>query len=73
MSERATQILEAALQLPPTERATVAEQLLSSLERPDPQIDALWAREAEARIAAYEAGHMQAFSAEEVLAEQEQP
>jgi len=43
MSERATQILEDALQLPPTERATVAE-LLSSLDRPDPQLDPLWAK-----------------------------
>lgn len=72
MSERATQILEDALQLPPTERAAMAERLLFSLNRPDPEVDALWAQEAEARVAAYEAGQVQAFSADEVFAEWEQ-
>ena len=71
MSDRATQILTDALQLPAAERATVVEQLLSSLDRPDPHLDAVWAREAEARIAAYETGRMEAFPAEQVFAELE--
>jgi putative addiction module component (TIGR02574 family) len=71
MSERATQILADALQLPATERAAMVEQLLSSLDRPDPRLDTLWAQEAESRIAAYEAGRMEAFPAEEVFAEAE--
>jgi putative addiction module component (TIGR02574 family) len=72
MSERAEQIVEEALRLPPVERAVVVEQLLFSLDRPDPQIDTLWAREAEDRLAAYEAGQLQALPAEEVFAELEQ-
>jgi hypothetical protein len=54
------------------ERVVVVEQLLSSLDRPDPQIDALWAREAEDCRSAYEAGQLQALPAEEVFAELEQ-
>ena len=73
MSERAMQIIEEALRLPATERAVVVEQLLSSLDRPDPGIDALWAKEAEARVEAYDSGQMPAVSAEDVFAELEQP
>jgi putative addiction module component (TIGR02574 family) len=73
MPERTTQILEEALQLPPTERAAIIEQLVSSLHRPDPRIDALWAQEAKERIAAFESGQMEAFPAEDVFAELEQP
>ena len=69
MSDSTAQVIEQALRLPPDERATVIEQLLSSLDQPDDRIDALWAKEAEDRIAAYEAGEMQAISAEEVFAE----
>lgn len=36
---------------------------------PDERIDAPWAREAEDRIAAYEAGEMQAIPSEEVFSE----
>lgn len=69
MSELAARILEEALRLPETERAAVAEGLLTSLDRPDPHVDRLWAREVEDRLAAYDAGRMQAFPADEVLAE----
>jgi len=72
MSERATQILEEALQLGAIERAAVVEQLLSSLDRPDPRIDELWAREAEDRLTAFEAGQIQAFGSDEVFAELDQ-
>ena len=72
MSERAAQILQDALQLPATERAAIVEELMSSLDRPDPHLDALWAREAEDRVAAFEAGQMKAIPAEEVFAELEQ-
>jgi putative addiction module component (TIGR02574 family) len=71
MSRQASQVLEDALQLSPTERAEVVERLLVSLDRPDVQMDALWAQEAEELIAAYDAGQMQAFPADEVLAELE--
>jgi len=65
--ERVVQILEDALQLPPLDRATVIETLLASLAHPGARIDELWAQEAEDRIVAFDAGHLQAYDAEKVF------
>ena len=67
MSEHAEAILEQALTLSPKDRATLVEKLLASLDQPDPAIDTLWAKEAEDRINAYEAGELDAIPAEEVF------
>ena len=72
MSTDTRQVLQEALALPATERAALVQELLSSLDRPDSRIDALWAKEAEDRIAAYDAGRMKAVPADEVFAELEQ-
>jgi len=66
MSVEAKKILEQALHLSQHERAVVAEGLLCSLDRPDPTIDELWAKEAEARIDAAERGEMETVSEQEV-------
>jgi putative addiction module component (TIGR02574 family) len=42
-------ILAQALRLPRAERARLAEEVLSSLEDPDEQVAAAWARELERR------------------------
>jgi len=68
MSTQAKQVLGEALRLSPAERASVAEELLSSLDKPDQEIDEIWAQEAEARIDAAERGEMQTVSEEEVFA-----
>ena len=62
-------VIDDALRLPAIERAAIVQELLTSLDRPDAQIDALWAREAEDRISAFERGEMEAISADEVFAE----
>jgi putative addiction module component (TIGR02574 family) len=67
MSEHAEAILEQALLLSPKDRATLVEKLLASLDQPDLAVDALWAKEAEDRISAYEAGELKAIPAEEVF------
>jgi len=70
MSEQAKRIFEQALLLPSPERANLAERLLESLTtQTDPHIDALWAAEAESRIAAYRRGEISAIPAEEVFDE----
>jgi putative addiction module component (TIGR02574 family) len=61
------QILKEALNLAPKNRASLIEKLLASLDQPDKTIDELWAREAENRIDAYEAGNIKAISAEQVF------
>ena len=72
MSTKARQILKESFALSPLERAAIAEELLSSLDRPDPHVDYLWATEAEARLTAYDTGQMEAIPADEVFAELDQ-
>lgn len=56
MSEATKILIDQALGLPASERAVVAEQLLLSLDKPDAEIDAIWASEAESRLSAYQGG-----------------
>jgi len=60
-------IIEEVLTLSPTDRAALAEKILTSLDQPDPAIDELWAKEAENRIDAYEAGKIESTPAEQVF------
>ena len=69
MSSSAESLLRQALQLPPNDRAALVEGLITSLDRPDPDLDALWLKEAESRMAAYRAGELNAVDADEVFAE----
>jgi putative addiction module component (TIGR02574 family) len=60
-------ILREALTLKPSEKAQLIDKLLSSLDKPDKEIDELWAKEAEDRINAYDQGKIKAISLEKVL------
>ena len=69
MSANAEKILQEALDLPLQDRAEVLERLLATFqEPPDPELDKLWAQEAEDRLDAYERGELSSVSAEEVFA-----
>lgn len=61
------EILKEALNLAPTEKAELIDKLLSSLDKPDKELDELWSREAEDRIEAYEQGKIRALTIKEVL------
>jgi len=63
----AQEVLEQALKLAPEERFALADQVLHSLDRPDPVIDRLWQEEAERRLAAYRAGKVQGIPAESIF------
>jgi len=67
MSDAAKILIDQALELSSSERAIVAEQLLLSLEKPDAEIDALWATESEERIDAYEKGTLESVAAKDVF------
>ena len=68
MTNQTEKVLAEALALPPTERAALVEELLSSFDFPARQkIDALWAKEAEDRIEAYERGELPASPAQAVF------
>ena len=56
-----------ALEFSSFERASLAEQLLLSLDLPDTEIDSIWAKEAEARIDAFENGKAETVSITEVF------
>ena len=69
MNKRVKHLSDAARKLSASERAALIDDLLASLDAPDPRIDALWAEEAERRLAAVDSGEMPARDAEEVLAD----
>ena len=69
MSTDTKQILETALSLPAIDRALIVESLLTSLDQPDTDVDGLWAVEAKDRLAAFDAGQMNAIPAEPVFDE----
>jgi len=69
MSASAETLLRQALELPANDRAALVEGLITSLDRPDAEFDALWLKEAESRMAAYRSGDLEAVDAEQVFAE----
>ena len=62
------QILEEAISLKPVEQAKLVDRLIAVLDNPDPEVDKLWAEEAESRLEAYKNGQLRSVSLEEVLA-----
>jgi len=68
MSAETQEILERALGLPAAEKARIVDELLTSLDEPDETIDALWRKEVEDRIKAYNAGTLKSISLEDVIA-----
>jgi putative addiction module component (TIGR02574 family) len=73
MPVHAENILKQALKLSLNDRAALAEGILASIDRPDPELDALWLKEAQDRMAAYRAGKLEAIDAETVFAELGKP
>ncbi|MEI8029228.1 MAG: addiction module protein [Comamonadaceae bacterium] len=69
-----TQILQQQIaQLPALEQIALVEEILHRLDAPDASVDALWAIEAENRLAAYREGRVQAIAPSEVLAKYHLP
>jgi len=69
MSASAETLLRQALELPPNDRAALVESLITSLDKPDAELDALWLKEAESRMAAYRSGELEAVDADQVFAD----
>lgn len=61
------ELVALALKLDPAERFDLVDQILHSLDKPDPEIDRIWLEEAERRLAAYRAGTVKGIPAEEIL------
>jgi putative addiction module component (TIGR02574 family) len=74
MSAEGKRILENALELPPVERAELVEEILSSFDFPARhEVDALWAKEAEDRIGAYERGEAKSRPVSQVFERIDRP
>jgi len=69
MAASAKVILAQALRLPANDRAALVENLILSLDKPDPSLDSQWLKEAEDRLAAYQSGELAAVDADEVFRE----
>ena len=70
MTSSLKNVTQLARALTVEERAQLAETLLESLQTPPlSDIEALWDREIEARVAAYDRGEMPSYAAEDVFAE----
>lgn len=62
-----TEIIDMALQLKASERYEVAEKIMQSLDKPDPEIEKEWAEEAVRRAQACDAGRMKLVPFDEVF------
>lgn len=61
-------IFDAALALPPEQRAVLVERLLDSLQDQEQRaVDAAWASEAEGRVRAYKQGVLKALPGDEMV------
>lgn len=67
MTDAAEELVSLAAKLPPSERLQLVEGILATLDKPDPEIAAAWAAEAQNRLAAYERGELMAVSEDEVF------
>jgi len=53
--------------LPDVEKLRLVDAILADLDRPDPEIDRVWAEEARKRWAAYRAGDVQTVTYDDVM------
>ena len=65
-----SEIIELALHLKAAERYEVAERIMQSLDKPDAEIDQVWAEEALHRAQACDEGRMRTLPFEEVFGNQ---
>ena len=60
-------IIKQTSQLSANEKIELIDALLATVDKPDAEIDALWAKEAESRLTAYQNGEIQALDLNQVL------
>ena len=68
MNVTSENIIKQISQLSANEKIELIDALLATVDKPDVAIDALWAKEAEDRLAAYQNGEIQALNLNQVLA-----
>lgn len=68
MSTTADKIASQIKEMPDVEKLRLVDAILADLDKPDPEIDRIWADEARKRWAAYKDGRIATLSYEEVMA-----
>lgn len=72
MSTTADRLASEIQALPDVEKLRLVEAILTDLNKPDPEIDRVWAGEARTRWATYKAGRLSTVTYEEVMAKHRQ-
>ena len=67
MATEADKLVTEIRALPDEEKLRLLDVLLTDLDKPDPEIDQIWAAEARKRWAAYRAGRLNTVSYEELI------
>ena len=67
MNTTSRELAEKAKELPALEKLELVDELLAQLDRPDPEIERMWADEAEKRLKAYREGRLEAVPYEKVM------
>ena len=68
MAKSVEKIAEEIRELPDVEKFPLVDTILSDLDKPDPEIDRVWAEEARKRWAGYKAGKIPTVSYKSVMA-----
>ena len=68
MAKNIDKLAKEILDLPDVEKLRLVDAILTDLDKPDPEIDRVWAQEARKRWAAYKAGKVASVSYESVMA-----
>ena len=68
MSTTADRLVSEIKSLPDLEKLRLLKEIIEQLDRPDSEIDRVWANEARKRWAAYKAGNISTVSYEDVMA-----
>ena len=68
MHSAAEEMAEKARALPDGDKLALVDRLLAQLDRPDPEIDGIWAAEAQRRWKAYREGRIGSVPYAEVMA-----
>ena len=73
MAKKLDKLTEEIRVLPDTEKLQLVDTILADLDKPDPEIDKVWAEEARKRWEAYKSGRIPTVSYESVMAKHRRP
>ncbi|MEW6601060.1 MAG: addiction module protein, partial [Nitrospirota bacterium] len=67
MGTISSELAEKIKSLPDTDKIELVDSILAQLDKPDPEIDRIWAHEARKRWQAYKAGKLETVPYEQVM------